>query len=72
MVKTDIWHLRRLSGGDVPLRRVEIDVDAAVAQDVGQSTYPDRRAWVDYYIRSSSSHPSTVMAIRPQDGRGAN
>ncbi len=40
MVKTGIWHLRGLSGGDVPLRRVEIDVDAAVAQVVAQSAYP--------------------------------
>lgn len=62
-------HWALLSPGDVSLRRVEIDVDAAVAQVVAQSTYPDRQAWADYYIRSSSSDESAVAAFGPRDGR---
>jgi len=62
-------HWALLSGGDVSLRRVEIDVDAAVAQVVAQSTYPDRQAWADYYIRSASSDASAITAFGPRDGR---
>lgn len=62
-------HWALLRAGEVSLRRVEIDVDAAVAQVVAQSTYPDRQAWADCYLRSASSDASAIAAFGPRDGR---
>lgn len=62
-------HWALLRNGDVSLRRVEIDVDATVAQVVAQSTYSGRQAWADDYIRSASSDADAVTAFGPRDGR---
>jgi predicted phosphodiesterase len=62
-------HWALLREGNVSFRRVDIDLDTAVAQVVAGSTYPDRRTWADFYIRSSSSDATAVGAFGPRDGR---
>jgi predicted phosphodiesterase len=61
------WAL--LKHGDVSLRRVEIDVDAAIAAVVAGSTYPDRAAWADEYLRAQASDADAIAAFGPRDGR---
>jgi putative phosphoesterase len=62
-------HWALLRAGEVSLRRVPIDVDAAVASVVANSTYPDRQEWADYYIRSQGSDAEALTAFAPRDGR---
>jgi putative phosphoesterase len=62
-------HWALLRAGEVSLRKVEIDVDAAVASVVAGSTYPDRQAWADYYVRSRGSDAEALAAFAPRDGR---
>jgi predicted phosphodiesterase len=62
-------HWALLRDGDISLRRVDIDVDDAVAEVVGNSTYPDRQAWADCYLRSETSDADAVNAFGPRDGR---
>ncbi|MGX6608531.1 metallophosphoesterase family protein [Micromonosporaceae bacterium Da 78-11] len=64
-----LWALLR--DGEISLRRVEIDVDEAVAKLVAGSSYPDRQAWADCYLRSEVSDADAVTAFGPRDGRGA-
>ena len=61
------WALLR--DGQVELRHTEIDVDAAVAAVVAGSTYADRQAWADEYLRSANSDADAVTAFGPRDGR---
>jgi putative phosphoesterase len=61
------WALLR--DGQVSLRHTEIDVDATVAEVVAGSTYPDRQAWADEYVRSANSDADAVAAFGPRDGR---
>ena len=61
------WALLR--DGQVELRHTPIDVDAAVAAVVAGSSYPDRQAWADEYVRSANSDADAVMAFGPRDGR---
>jgi len=63
-------HWALLTGGDVFLRRVKVDVDAAIAQVVAQSTYPERAAWAADYLRATSSDAEALTAFGPRDGRG--
>lgn len=63
-------HWALLGNGDVSLRRVEIDVDAAIAAVVAGSAYPDRAAWADEYLRAPASDAAAVRAFGPRDGRG--
>jgi putative phosphoesterase len=62
-------HWALLRNGEVSLRHVNIDIDAAVASVVANSTYPDRQAWADYYIRSEGSDAEALTAFAPRDGR---
>ena len=62
-------HWALLENGDVSLRRVEIDVDAAIAAVVRDSTYPDRAAWADDYLRAQASDADAIRALGPRDGR---
>jgi len=62
-------HWALLRDGDVSLRRVDIDVDAAVAAVVAGSAYPDRAAWADEYVRSRNSDADAITAFGPRDGR---
>lgn len=61
------WALLRNS--QVSLRHTDLDLDAACAQVVAESTYPDRRAWVDEYLRSANSDADAIRAFGPRDGR---
>jgi predicted phosphodiesterase len=58
------WAL--LSEGQVSLRHTVIDVDAACARIVAESTYPDRAAWADEYIRSRNSDIDALRAFTPR------
>ncbi len=58
-----------LRDGSVTLRSARLDVDAAVEAVVAGSTYPDRRAWADEYLRSANSDADALRAFGPRDGR---
>jgi predicted phosphodiesterase len=62
-------HWALLENGAASLRRVEIDVDAAVAAVVAGSAYPDRAAWADDYLRAQASDADAIRAFGPRDGR---
>jgi predicted phosphodiesterase len=62
-------HWALLKDGGVSLRRVEIDVDAAIAAVVGGSAYPDRAAWAEDYLRAQASDADAIRAFGPRDGR---
>ena len=61
------WAL--LQSGQIQLRHTSVDVEAAVSQVVRESTYPDRRAWADEYLRSVNSDADAIRAFGPRDGR---
>lgn len=61
------WAL--LQSGQVQLRHTWVDVEAAVSQVVRGSTYPDRQAWADEYLRSANSDADAIRAFGPRDGR---
>jgi putative phosphoesterase len=61
------WALLR--SGQVQLRHTEVDVEAAVAQVVERSGYPDRRAWAEEYLRSVHSDADALRVFGPRDGR---
>lgn len=65
-------HWALLRDGDASLRRVEIDIDAAVTAVVTGSTYPDRANWADYYLRARSSDASAIDTFGPRDGRDSH
>ena len=62
-------HWALLHDGDVSLRRAQIDIDAAVAAVMANSTYQGRAEWADEYIRARSSDADAVRAFGPRDGR---
>ena len=64
-------HWALLENGDVSLRRVEIDVAAAIAAVVAGSTYPDRAAWAGDYLSAQASDADAITAFGPRDGRSA-
>jgi predicted phosphodiesterase len=61
------WALLR--DGQVELRHTPVDLDAAVAAVVAGSTYPDRVAWAEEYLRATSSDALAVEVFGPRDGR---
>ena len=61
------WALLR--DGQVELRHTGVDVDAAVADVVAHSSYPDRRAWAEEYVRAVNSDADAVRTFGPRDGR---
>jgi putative phosphoesterase len=64
------WAL--LKDGAVTLRRTIIDLDRAVAAVVAGSSYPDRQAWADEYVRAANSDADAITAFGPRDGRKPN
>jgi putative phosphoesterase len=62
-------HWALLRGGDVSLRRVEIDEDAVIAAVVAESSYPDRQAWAEEYVRAANSDADAIASFGPRDGR---
>jgi predicted phosphodiesterase len=61
------WALLR--SGQVELRHTPVDIEAAVAQVVDESGYPDRQSWADEYLRSVNSDADALRAFGPRDGR---
>jgi predicted phosphodiesterase len=61
------WVLLR--NGQVELRHTAVDLDAAIAEIVERSGYPDRAAWAEEYLRSANSDADAVRAFGPRDGR---
>lgn len=61
------WAL--LHNGGVSLRHTHIDIDAAVSAVVQGSTYPDRAAWADEYIRAANSDADAIAAFTPKEDR---
>lgn len=61
------WAL--LERGDVSLRNTELDIDAAVEAVVSGSSYPDRQAWADEYLRAVNSDADAIAAFTPKGDR---
>ncbi len=61
------WAL--LSEGAVSLHRSIIDVEETIAQVVAGSTYPGRRKWAEFFIRSAASDAEALAVFGPRDGR---
>ena len=61
------WAL--LHDGQVTLRHTPVEVDAAIAAVVAGSTYPDRVAWAEEYLRAANSDVDALRAFGPRDGR---
>ena len=64
-------HWALFGSGSVTLHRTVIDVDAAIAQVVSESSYPDRQEWADYYLRAVAGDAEAIGAFGPRDGRPA-
>ncbi|WP_308252988.1 metallophosphoesterase family protein [Pseudonocardia sp. ICBG601] len=64
-------HWVLLRAGGVSMRRTIVDVDAACAQIVGESTFPDRQDWVDYFVRAAASDAEALTTFAPGDDRHA-
>ena len=64
------WALLR--DGQVSLRHTPVDIDAAIAAVVAGSSYPDRLAWAEEYLRSVNSDADALRAFGPRDGRVAS
>lgn len=62
-------HWALLDDGAVTLHRTPVDIDAVCEAVVGESTYPDVRAWVDEFVRSRNSDADAIAAFGPRDGR---
>lgn len=63
------WAL--LENGNVSMRHTPIDLDAAVEAVVSGSSYPDRRAWADEYVRAANSDADAIAAFTPKEDRPA-
>ena len=64
------WAL--LHDGQVSLRHTVVDVEAAIAAVIAGSTYPDRAAWAEEYLRATHSDADALRAFGPRDGRTAS
>ncbi len=58
------WALLR--NGQVALRHTEIDPDAVCARILAESSYPDRAAWAEEYVRSRNSDLDALRAFTPR------
>lgn len=63
------WALLR--DGAVSLHRSIIDVEETIAQVVAGSSYPGRRKWAEFFIRSAASDAEALAVFGPRDGRDA-
>jgi predicted phosphodiesterase len=57
------------AGGAVSMRVTRFDLDAACDRVAAESTYPEARAWADYFLRSEASDADALRAFGPRDGR---
>ncbi|GAB3813677.1 metallophosphoesterase family protein [Kribbella italica] len=58
------WAL--LTGSDVQLRRTPLDLEAMADRVVAESTYPDRAAFADEYLRTNYSDTEALAAFSPR------
>ena len=58
-----------LRDGQVSLRHTPVDADAAIAAVIAGSTYPERAAWAEEYLRAANSDADALRAFGPRDGR---
>jgi predicted phosphodiesterase len=63
-------HWALLRDGAVTLRRTPVNIDDAITSLVDASTFPDRRAWADYFLRATASDAEALTAFAPRDDRG--
>ena len=61
------WAL--LHDGQVSLRHTVVDAEAAITAVIAGSTYPDRAAWAEEYLRATHSDAVALRAFGPRDGR---
>ena len=61
------WALLR--DGQVSLRHTPVDVDVAIAAVIAGSTYAERVAWAEEYLRAVNSDADALRAFGPRDGR---
>lgn len=61
------WALLR--HGAVSLHRSLIDVEDTIERVVAESSYPNRRQWAEYFIRSAASDAEALAVFGPRDGR---
>ena len=58
-----------LLGPGIELRRTDFDLDAACAQTIAASGFPDVAEWADYYIRARATDVEALQTFGPKDGR---
>jgi len=61
------WALLR--DGQVSLRHTSVDLDVAIAAVIAGSTYSERDAWAEEYLRAVNSDADALRAFGPRDGR---
>lgn len=62
-------HWALLVGGAVELHRTVFDVDAATAEIIRDSSYPDRAEWARDHLRNVASDDEALTVFSPLDGR---
>ncbi|HUY97589.1 MAG TPA: metallophosphoesterase family protein [Verrucomicrobiae bacterium] len=62
-------HWAMLRAGAVTLHRTPIDIEAACARVVAESTYPYRREWADCFVRATISDAEALTTFAARDGR---
>ena len=58
-----------LLGPGVELRRTNFDLDAACAQTIAASGFPEVAEWADYYIRARATDVEALQTFGQKDGR---
>jgi predicted phosphodiesterase len=62
-------HWAILSGGAIEMRRTAYDPEAACAQVIAASSYPDAAEWADYFLYARATDAEALAAFGPRDGR---
>jgi predicted phosphodiesterase len=62
-------HWATLSGGAIGMRRTAYDPEAACAQVIATSSYPDVSEWADYFLHARATDADALAAFGPRDGR---
>ncbi|MBA8792935.1 putative phosphoesterase [Friedmanniella endophytica] len=57
------WAL--LDHGQVALRHTAVDLDRAIEAVIAGSSFPDRRAWAEEYVRAANSDLDALAAFTP-------
>jgi predicted phosphodiesterase len=62
-------HWALLNQGAVEMRRAAYDPEAACAQVIAMSSYPDVAEWADYFLYARATDADALAAFGPRDGR---